>query len=48
MELLQIPLLAENLGCWEAIQQYLGHRNIQHTVRYTQLNAARFRDFWKD
>ncbi len=31
-----------------AIQQYLGHKNIQHTVRYTQLSAARFRDFWKD
>ncbi len=31
-----------------AIQQYLGHRNIQHTVRYTQLSAARFRDFWND
>ena len=31
-----------------AIQQYLGHKNIQHTVRYTQLSAARFKDFWKD
>ncbi|WP_218932247.1 tyrosine-type recombinase/integrase [Adhaeretor mobilis] len=31
-----------------AIQQYLGHKNIQHTVRYTQLTAARFKDFWKD
>ena len=31
-----------------AIQQYLGHKNIQHTVRYTQLSAARFRDLWKD
>lgn len=31
-----------------AIQQYLGHKNIQHTVRYTQLSAARFRDFWND
>jgi site-specific recombinase XerD len=31
-----------------AIQLYLGHRNIQHTVRYTQLAANRFRDFWKD
>jgi len=30
------------------IQQYLGHKNIQHTVRYTQLSATRFRDFWKD
>ena len=30
-----------------AIQQYLGHKNIQHTVRYTQLAADRFREFWK-
>jgi type 1 fimbriae regulatory protein FimE len=31
-----------------AIQQYLGHRNIQHTVRYTELAPHRFRDFWDD
>ena len=31
-----------------AIQHYLGHKNIQHTVRYTELSADRFRDFWKD
>ncbi len=31
-----------------AIQQYLGHKNIQHTVRYTELSPARFRDFWTD
>jgi type 1 fimbriae regulatory protein FimB/type 1 fimbriae regulatory protein FimE len=31
-----------------AIQQYLGHKNIQHTVRYTRLSAARFRNFWMD
>jgi len=31
-----------------AIQHYLGHQNIQHTVRYTQLSAVRFRDFWQD
>lgn len=31
-----------------AIQHYLGHRNIQHTVRYTQLTPDRFKDFWKD
>jgi type 1 fimbriae regulatory protein FimB/type 1 fimbriae regulatory protein FimE len=31
-----------------AIQHYLGHKNIQHTVRYTQLSADRFKDFWKD
>ena len=31
-----------------AIQHYLGHKNIQHTVRYTELASTRFRDFWKD
>lgn len=31
-----------------AIQHYLGHRNIQHTVTYTQLAASRFHDFWQD
>ena len=30
-----------------ALQAYLGHRNIQHTVRYTELSATRFRDFWR-
>ena len=31
-----------------AIQHYLGHKNIQHTVRYTHLSPERFKDFWKD
>jgi integrase len=31
-----------------AIQLYLGHKNIQHTVRYTELAPQRFKDFWKD
>ena len=31
-----------------AIQDYLGHRNIQHTVRYTELSPTRFKDFWLD
>src|SRR5206468_6556156 len=31
-----------------SIQHYLGHKNIQHTVRYTELSPARFRDFWRD
>ncbi len=31
-----------------AIQHYLGHKNIQHTVRYTELSPTRFKDFWKD
>ena len=31
-----------------AIQDYLGHCNIRHTVRYTQLNPSRFESFWTD
>ena len=31
-----------------ALQAYLGHSNIQHTVRYTELAPDRFKDFWKD
>jgi type 1 fimbriae regulatory protein FimE len=31
-----------------ALQHYLGHKNIQHTVRYTELSPDRFRDFWRD
>ena len=31
-----------------SIQSYLGHKNIQHTVRYTELAPNKFRGFWKD
>src|SRR5262249_52252483 len=31
-----------------ALQAYLGHRNIQHTVRYTELAPDRFKKFWQD
>ena len=30
-----------------ALQAYLGHENIQHTVRYTELAPTRFKDFWR-
>jgi integrase len=30
-----------------AIQDWLGHRSIQHTVRYTELAPAKFKDFWR-
>jgi integrase len=30
------------------LQDYLGHKNITHTVRYTELSPGRFRNFWKD
>ena len=28
-----------------SLQHYLGHKNIQHTVRYSELSPERFRDF---
>jgi type 1 fimbriae regulatory protein FimB/type 1 fimbriae regulatory protein FimE len=31
-----------------AIQAYLGHKNIQHTVTYTKLDPRRFKGFGKD
>src|SRR5215208_5190612 len=31
-----------------ALQHYLGHKNIQHSVRYTELAADRFKSFWED
>lgn len=31
-----------------AIQDYLGHKNIQHTVRYTEMAPHRFESFWTD
>jgi len=31
-----------------ALQHYLGHKNIQHTVRYTELAPDRFKDFWRN
>jgi integrase len=30
-----------------SLQAYLGHKNIQHTVRYTELSPDRFKDFWR-
>jgi integrase len=31
-----------------SLQAYLGHKNMQHTVRYTEMSPKRFRDFWRD
>jgi integrase len=31
-----------------SLQAYLGHKNVQHTVRYTELSPARFKDFWRE
>jgi integrase len=30
-----------------SLADYLGHRNMQNTMRYTELNATRFKDFWR-
>jgi integrase len=30
-----------------ALQAYLGHKNIQHTVRYSELSPTRFKNFWR-
>jgi integrase len=30
-----------------AIQDWLGHRSIQHTVKYTELAPTRFQNFWR-
>ena len=34
-------------GRTRALQAWLGHKNIQHTVRYTELSPHRFKDFWR-
>lgn len=39
--------LAERGTDTRLIQDYLGHRNIRHTVRYTTSNAARFAGIWE-
>ena len=31
-----------------SLQAYLGHKNIQHTVRYTELAPTCFKNFWRD
>lgn len=39
--------LAERGTDTRLIQDYLGHRNIRHTVRYTASNAGRFIGLWQ-
>ncbi|EAY4097776.1 TPA: tyrosine-type recombinase/integrase [Escherichia coli] len=38
--------LAERGNDTRLIQDYLGHKNIRHTVRYTATSPARFRQTW--
>jgi type 1 fimbriae regulatory protein FimB/type 1 fimbriae regulatory protein FimE len=40
--------LANNGVDTRSLQHYLGHKNIQHTVRYTELASDRFKGFWRD
>jgi type 1 fimbriae regulatory protein FimE len=40
--------LAEAGHSMVALQHYLGHRNIRHTLRYFDLPDRPFKDFWKD
>jgi type 1 fimbriae regulatory protein FimB len=39
--------LADQGADTRLIQDWLGHRNIQHTVRYTATNPARFEKLWR-
>lgn len=39
--------LADQGADTRLIQDYLGHRKIQHTVRYTATNPARFEKLWR-
>jgi type 1 fimbriae regulatory protein FimB len=39
--------LADHGADTRLIEDYLGHRNIQHTVRYTATNPARFEKLWR-
>jgi integrase len=31
-----------------SIQDYMGHKDIRHTVRYTELSPTRFKNFWRE
>ena len=39
--------LADQGADTRLMQDYLGHRNIQHTVMYTATNPARFERLWR-
>jgi type 1 fimbriae regulatory protein FimB/type 1 fimbriae regulatory protein FimE len=40
--------LANDSQDTRTIQQYLGHKNISHTVRYTEILSTKFANFWPD
>jgi len=37
-----------NDGVTRTIQAYLGHKDIRHTVSYTELSPVGFKGLWKD
>jgi len=39
--------LADDGKDTRALQERLGHRNVQHTVRYAELTPKRFESFWQ-
>jgi hypothetical protein len=41
-----MPLVGQRVSAGVP-QPYLGHKNIQHTVRYTEMAPTRFKDFWR-
>jgi type 1 fimbriae regulatory protein FimB/type 1 fimbriae regulatory protein FimE len=40
--------LANDGNDTRTLQHYLGHKNITHTVRFSELSYDRFKGFWKD
>jgi integrase len=40
--------LANDSRDTRTIQQYLGHKNIRHTTRYTEISADKFTGLWPD
>jgi type 1 fimbriae regulatory protein FimB/type 1 fimbriae regulatory protein FimE len=40
-------LFKDGVDSW-TIQTYLGHKSIQHTVRYTELAPTRFKSLFRD
>ncbi len=40
--------LANRVIDTRTIQSYVGHKNIQHPVRYTELASTKFQGLWDD
>jgi type 1 fimbriae regulatory protein FimB/type 1 fimbriae regulatory protein FimE len=51
----KVSMLRQACGCaltnrghaTRALQVYLVHKNIQHTIRYTEWSPTRCKDFWR-